>query len=488
VHKVDVLAGAFILLRRKTLNEIGLLDEDFFMYGEDIDLSYRVVKGGYSNYYFPGSSIIHYKGESTKKSSINYVFVFYRAMVIFARKHLPGKTASAFAFFINLAIFLRAGAAILMRFLRRLFIPLVDFALIYALMTGLVIYWERTVTYHGTYGTNGYPPVLFRFFVPAYVVVWIFGFFISSAYQKPYRYRRILRGAFIGTVIIAVGYAFLPEHYRFSRAFILLGGAMALIGGIITRTLYNFIREGKLHISLNENKKLILIAGQHEYDRVKMLLEKTRLNFNFIGRVGEGNDSLGTIEQLEEILKIYKPDELIFCNNDISYRDTINQMEKLSSERLQFKTVPPESVFVIGSSSKNEPGDFYTFTDHFAINTPDNKLNKRLLDVVFSIFLFLTLPVSIWLVKHPWQYLKNIINVFSGKFSWVGYNSLKDNALPDISIGILNPADELPLFPDLDSATLHRLDEMYAREYSIYKDIAIIFKSFFKLGQKPQIK
>ncbi len=84
VHEVDVLAGAFMMMRREALDKVGLLDETFFMYGEDIDLSYRIQLGGYKNYYYPHSSIIHYKGESTKKSSVNYVFVFYNAMIIFA--------------------------------------------------------------------------------------------------------------------------------------------------------------------------------------------------------------------------------------------------------------------------------------------------------------------------------------------------------------------------------------------------------------------
>ena len=75
-HEVDVLAGAFMLLRKSVLDKIGLLDEDYFMYGEDIDLSYRITKAGYKNYYFPETRIIHYKGESTKRTSVNYVLVF----------------------------------------------------------------------------------------------------------------------------------------------------------------------------------------------------------------------------------------------------------------------------------------------------------------------------------------------------------------------------------------------------------------------------
>ena len=84
--QIEVISGAFCLLRRKALDEVGLLDEDFFMYGEDIDLSYRILKGGYENWYVP-VSILHYKGESTQKSSFRYVHVFYDAMLIFFRKH-----------------------------------------------------------------------------------------------------------------------------------------------------------------------------------------------------------------------------------------------------------------------------------------------------------------------------------------------------------------------------------------------------------------
>lgn len=89
--QIEVVSGAYCMLRRKALDEVGLLDEDFFMYGEDIDLSYRVLKGGYHNYYLP-VDILHYKGESTKKSSFRYVHVFYEAMLIFFRKHYSGMT------------------------------------------------------------------------------------------------------------------------------------------------------------------------------------------------------------------------------------------------------------------------------------------------------------------------------------------------------------------------------------------------------------
>src|SRR5205814_635287 len=108
-----------------------LLDETFFMYGEDIDLSYRITQAGYKNYYFPETRIIHYKGESTKKSSINYVLVFYNAMAIFARKHFGEGQAKAFSLLIYFAIIIRAGIALIRRFIKQIFVLLLDASVLY---------------------------------------------------------------------------------------------------------------------------------------------------------------------------------------------------------------------------------------------------------------------------------------------------------------------------------------------------------------------
>ena len=85
-HEVDILCGAFMLMRHEALNKIGFLDEAFFMYGEDIDLSYRFIQAGYKNYYIP-ERMLHYKGESTQKVSYSFLRRFYGAMLIFYRKY-----------------------------------------------------------------------------------------------------------------------------------------------------------------------------------------------------------------------------------------------------------------------------------------------------------------------------------------------------------------------------------------------------------------
>ena len=109
--QIEVISGAFCLLRKKALDEIGLLDETFFMYGEDIDLSYRLLKGGWQNWYLP-YSIIHFKGKSTQKSDYRYVHIFYQAMLIFFRKHY-GHLSFFYTMPVKIAIYFRASIAVI---------------------------------------------------------------------------------------------------------------------------------------------------------------------------------------------------------------------------------------------------------------------------------------------------------------------------------------------------------------------------------------
>ena len=109
--RIEVVSGAFCLLRHEAIKTVGLLDEDFFMYGEDIDLSYRLLKGGWENWYLP-YSIIHYKGRSTRKSDYRYVHVFYQAMLIFFQKHYS-HLSLVYTVPVKLAIYFRAIIALI---------------------------------------------------------------------------------------------------------------------------------------------------------------------------------------------------------------------------------------------------------------------------------------------------------------------------------------------------------------------------------------
>jgi len=113
--KADIISGAFMFLRREAVLKTGLLDEDFFMYGEDIDYSYRMLQTGFSNYYFPDTSIVHFKGQSTSKEDLNIFIAFYKAMIIFVHKNLSDGNSKIFIIMIKIAIIFRAGLSLVKR-------------------------------------------------------------------------------------------------------------------------------------------------------------------------------------------------------------------------------------------------------------------------------------------------------------------------------------------------------------------------------------
>ncbi|AXM89107.1 glycosyltransferase family 2 protein [Anoxybacillus ayderensis G10] len=105
-HPVDCLVGAFMIVRREVIEQVGLLDEEFFMYGEDIDWCYRMKQAGWEIYYCPFTSIIHYKGASSKKKPFKIVYEFHRAMFLFHRKHYARK----YPFIVNCFVYMGIAA------------------------------------------------------------------------------------------------------------------------------------------------------------------------------------------------------------------------------------------------------------------------------------------------------------------------------------------------------------------------------------------
>ncbi|MCX6273905.1 MAG: glycosyltransferase [Bacteroidetes bacterium] len=488
-NEVEILAGAFMLLRKSVLDKTGLLDEDFFMYGEDIDLSYRILKAGYKNYYFPETRIIHYKGESTKKSSVNYVLVFYNAMIIFARKHYTKQNAALFIFIIRIAIYLRAGAALLSRFLQKSFLPLLDFALVFSGLFFLKEYWSRNMVVQ-------YPQEFMLLAVPSYIIIWILSVYFSGGYDQPVKLQKIVRGLFSGTLLILVIYALLPEHYRFSRALILLGSVWAGLSMISMRLVLNLLGQKQFALESNSRKKLLIVGEEDEASRVLSLLKMSETTHNFIGflRPQEKNTTnakaefekfnLGSTDKFREVIEVYGIEEIIFCARDIASNKIINFMSEVTSREVEYKIAPPESMFIIGSNSMDNAGELYVI-DINSISKWMNKRNKRLLDIILCILFIIACPLLVFFQKKPIGFFSNIFKVLFGKYSWVGYaggKNIDTAALPRIRKGILTPLDAQKN-KQLDEQTINRLNSLYAKDYQIYSDLNIIWRGMRNLGK-----
>lgn len=487
IHQVDVLSGAFMLMRKETLDKTGLLDETFFMYGEDIDLSYRITLAGYNNYYFPETRIIHYKGESTKKGSLNYVFMFYNAMIIFAKKHFSQSNAQLFSLLIKTAVYFRAFLSVVYRLLIKTLVPFLDAVLIYSGIVILTRYWEQI-----RLGFDGghYPPAFYYYLLPTYTVLWIGAIFMSGGYDKPVRPLKSTQGIILGTVAILVLYALLPEQARFSRIITILGAVWGILATLIVRFGLHFTRKEQFKIKSGKNKRFLIVGQSDEVQRVTQLLQKVMSNTGFIGPVssdeknGSSENFLGNINNLQDIARIYSIDEVIFCARDVNAEVIIDKMSSMQKTDLSFKIAPPESMSIIGSNSINTAGDLYVI-DINTITLPENKRTKRLFDLIASILLLLSVPFTVFLFRKPFIYLVNLIKVLFGKYSFTGFNpdTVTLTKLPEIKKGILYPTDIISNV-SLDEEAVARLNFLFAREYRPENDLKILFRAFRKLDRK----
>ncbi len=461
--EVDILSGAFMMMRKETLLKTGLLDETFFMYGEDIDLSYRIQLAGFKNIYFADSSIIHYKGESTKKGSANYVFVFYRAMIIFARKHFSQNNAGLYSFLINCAIYLRASVALIVRFIKKTTLPLVDFTLITGGLFALTSYWTRA-------GIE-FPSKIISYSIPIYSISWVLSNFFQGAYDKPIRLLKFIKGTILGTVPILLVYGLLPKDFQFSRLFILIGASWTIIYYLISRVYLHFTLKGKFDLR-KRSKTRFLIVTKASGELIKEHLKLTH----------------GEIEQMEttslfsssKTLNNYN--ELIYDRSSLSYREIIDHIGENRGSNCSFKIAPEKADYFVGSDSVDTKGELYILHLNTLLSE-ENKRKKRTFDWSFSLLLLILIPFNIWTYSNKKKYINNLVSILFGKMSFIGFSEnarMKDVRLPKIKQGVLHPSDILGIE---EESVVEKLNLLYSRDYSMRKDLSIVLKAWKKLDR-----
>jgi hypothetical protein len=309
----------------------------------------------------------------------------------------------------------------------------------------------------------------------------------SGGYDRPTKLWNFIKGILIGTLIILVVYALLPKILQFSRLYIFLGAVWTLSYFILSRIFLHFSIGNRFDLKSKKLKKFAIVGSKDEFERVKNILELTNEAISEVEWVSEQQEvdasSLGSVHQLDQIAHIHSIDEVIFCAKDTSAQTIIYWMCTIGSSTINFKIAQPESPFLIGSNSIETAGDLYV-VDINAIQKPVNQRNKRLIDLSFSIVCILFYPLLCFFFKQKRQFALNCLRILIGKHSFVGYMTPegKPNGLPPIKRGILTPAE---LLSTNDMKSLEKLNLIYARDYSIYRDIQIIAKGWRKLDRNP---
>ncbi len=474
-HEVDVLAGAFMMMPRKIIQYVGNFDEIFFMYGEDIDLSYRIQKAGYKNFYFAESSIIHFKGESTKKGSLNYVKLFYSAMTVFVKKHYGGAQAGLFHMLIQFAIFLRAGLAATARFLKWIGMPVIDAAIILASFWLVKFLWSRYVMQEVNYSPN-----LLLIAFPAFTVLFLLASYFAGLYDFGYRQSRLIKSTITAILVLLAVYSLLPETLRFSRGILLFGSIvsfffMALIRWLLLR--WKIIDSAAQADEINQT---IIVGSESNFTEVNGVLQQAGMFERVLGRINPGSlnevNTIGSFEALGQVLKLYPVKEIIFCEGLLSFKKIIEVMQHLPRQ-MRIKIFVSGTHTLIGSVSKNEAGNFVSTDAGFRLTHAITRRNKTLADVIIAFFFLITFPLHFFIKKKPFLFFKNVFSVMIFKKTWVGY-ALAEKDLPVLKPGVLTTTGLPAVLNTLPTESLHITDLHYAQDFDILKDIKIVWVNY----------
>lgn len=478
-HEVDVLAGAFMMVKKEVLDNIGGFDETFFMYGEDVDLSYRIQKAGYKNYYFAQTTIIHFKGESTRKGSMNYVKMFYNAMSIFVRKHYGSSRAGFFNFLIHVAIWLRAALSAISQFIRRIGLPLIDAGLI------LLSFW-LTKNIWSTYIRTDivYENKLLWIAFPAYTIFYLIAAYYAGLYDRWYRGSELLRSTLIATIILLAGYSLLPEQYRFSRGIILFGSVLIFI--LISVLRWILIKTKVLNSNKEKEERLntVIAGSENEYNNIMLLLKEAGMNQRVFGRVAvdkKDTTVIGYWKKMQQLSDTIPFKEVIFCEGGLSFKDIIEGVQQQPTGVIT-KIHADGSSSIVGSDSKDSSGESLSKENGYKLSNPYNRRLKRLIDVSVAFFSILTFPVHLFIVSKPASFFSNCLSVLLANKTWIGY-AVTEKHLPKLYTGVV-ACNGVPVSAtqQLPAESLQMMDYWYARDYEPIADLKLIWRAYKKLG------
>jgi GT2 family glycosyltransferase/lipopolysaccharide/colanic/teichoic acid biosynthesis glycosyltransferase len=510
--EVDVLSGSLMMLRREALEQVGYFDEEYFMYGEDIDLSYRIKKGGWKVFYTPATQAIHYKGESTKKSEFSAITRFYSTMLIFIRKHFGGRYSLALRVLLTCGIYFRAVMAYLSQMLKNLAPPFIDVVLI---VLSLLIAIRIRFPY--------YPLERFIIILPIYAFVWIVSIYLFRAYRrkKSYHLKPVLWGSVFGLLVNST-FTYFFKQFAYSRIVVLISFLLILVLLSIWRIAYRFAGLGSQKGPLARLRRAIIIGAGSEGKRIlNKLRARPDMHYEIcgfvdfdaknIGKEIDGTEVLATIDNIKELIRIENINDVIFSSDRLTNAQILETIIRARGSGVNFRIVPHEVEYIVAKSSVDDI-EAVPLLDINGFAGPLDLMIKRLFDLIVSVFVILVglplillnivagarickrkilgadgRPLGVFVFEGGFGFMKSAplyVSVLAGKLSIVG------SEIRDFKEGEFHPTYK----PGLTGLVQVKLKEKehglsqkekdyynlyYIKNQSVITDLQIITRSIF---------
>jgi len=420
-HSVDAISGSFMFIKKYVIEKVGYLDENFFMFGEDLDLCFRVKKNNFEIHYVPFTEIIHFKGESVKSDPLESIKWFYNAMDLFVNKHFSSRTLFLFIFLLKTGIFLRKIFTLLLStFIRSLpfFLDLISITISFFIGISLRFNSVEIIMYD-------YITILI-----IYSFIWIFICSILQLYSRfILYYNRALLASFLG-FLVSVTFTYFLKEFAYSRAVliyssilicILIPGWRLFFNILRSRGYINFFKEGQSPIF--SRRAIIVGLGSEGLRIFKKINQRPDTGIHVLGFVELSTDKLNSFEinsktninilgpmnKLSELIKFHNIRELIFTSDKLEIKEMIKTMDSLKDLHLMFRIVPRDKDTLLGKASVEDVSNIPFLNIEYTLYHRFNIFSKRLFDLFLSTILILLLSPFFLILKIIFKWEKKII-------------------------------------------------------------------------------
>jgi GT2 family glycosyltransferase len=409
-NEVEAISGSFMMVRKTAMDETGLLDEDFFLYGEDLDWCYRIRGKGWKIMYCPATQIVHYKGRSAQEASFDSLRVFYGAMRLFVKKHFRRGWSVLPQWFLVAGIGLRWLVSVLSRLARRLAVPFIDLVLMQAaLVLALLI----------RFGELGYYGPRYRPVDAVYSLVWLACLYGMGLYEKGvFSASKAVSAVGMGLVINASLTFFLPQ-YAFSRWVVLTAGFLNVLSLSGWRLGIRFLSRmrrfpffGTVGRMLVRRRAVLVGSGRAVRDLAGRLIRQIDAGYDVVGILApdekelarSGNEKvpvLGSIGDIARVCRVHKIRSVIFSPESVDYGRVLGLVAESKRLGVEFKMVPHGLDVVVGGVSIDSLDSVPLVDLEARLFSGPNRFVKRLGDILVPIFLSpAVLVVHLWARLH----------------------------------------------------------------------------------------
>jgi len=399
--QVPVLSGSFMFFRSNVLKQLEGFDERFFMYGEDIDLCYRLRKEtNYTIDYVPETSIIHFKGQSSEQNSKRYLKSFNKALYLFFDKHYSSNYSLFFRMLVYLGVYLKWGVSALAMFYKKISPLFVDLTLLNGSLVGA--FYLRVNLHDWPFSDANYVNFLWIHGIISTLYVMIYPI-ISKNNLSESNTSNSFRSTFLAFLALVV-ITFFARELAFSRLIIVYGFLISSISVIIYRIIANSYRARPGRGGKFASTK-ILIIGINE--TTAQIIDKIRnrvdLDYEITGIIAQNAEAkqgisqingisvLGTLNNVRSVYESHQIDELFFILDTISYKTVLQKLTELRSYQPVAKLIPENMDYILGKSDLEYLDDMPLIDIHLSYFDLWNQLIKRSMDIVIAMAFCLVL-------------------------------------------------------------------------------------------------